>query len=432
MDKITRYLILLFICIIFFALAPLIVIYVSGKGLNFSDSTNGTGILDVQTEPSSAQVYLNGKKSDTTPATMRFVQQGTYQIEIKKDGYKNWSKSLFIESGKVTYAGTLDDAIKLLPDSNPIELSDKIIDSALVINNLVLFSSEDKTVSIYNLNQHKVVKESPAFQEKIISFKETQSSNFVVTISDSGKFSLLDVNTLKLIDLPVQFKDSSKIDLISENIVVALKNNSIYSYNLKTKAPAKVILENVRGFTLSDNIIYAAKPGANSLQTYYWDGKNLTKQGVLFSGEILDGKSTQLFLTNHKELFLLVDSSLFRINSQPELLNNQVQLVNFNPSRQELTFTTPTEIYFYNFVSSKAELFYRNTQTLTGAIVVPELGYGFVSTTKEVMAVEIDNRNGQNRYSLLNNTNPSIMQLSGNENQLVVLAGQKLHSIIVN
>ncbi len=432
MDKITRYLILLFICIVFFALAPLIVIYVSGKGLNFSDSTNGTGILDVQTDPSSAQVYLNGKKSDTTPATMRFVKQGTYQIEIKKDGYRSWSKSLFIEAGKVTYAGSLDEAIILLPDSTPINFTDKIVSSALVINNQVLFSSADKTITLYDLSQKKVVNQSNALPEEIIKFKETQSNNFVITTSSSGKLSLLDVGNLKLIDLPTQFKDSSNINIISENIIVALKDNSIYSYNLKTKGTAKVILDDVRGFTLSDNIIYAAKSGTDSLQTYYWDGKTLTKQGVLFSGEILKGKSTQLFLTDHKELFLLVDSSLFRINSQPELLNNQVQLVNFNSTRQELTFTTPTEIYFYNFISSKTELFYRNSQTLTQAVVVPELGYGFVSTTKDVTAVEIDNRNGQNRYSLLENNTPSMMQLSGNENQLVVLAGQKLYSIIVN
>ncbi len=431
MDKITRYLILLFICVVFFALAPLIVIYVSGKGLNFGDSEQGTGILDVQTEPSSAQVFLNGKLSDTTPTTIRFVKQGTYDIEIKKDGYHSWLKKLFIEGGKVTYAGTLDDMIKLLPESNPVAISDQKIKTALIVNNQVVFVSDTNSVSVYDLGQKKVTTQIVLpITTKITKLTSTQNQNILFAYTEDGKLYLLDANTLKLTPLPNQINGSKNIELMADNVLAFQQGNDLYSYNTVSKSVPKIILKDIQGFTSNKNLIYVATN--TILATYFWNGKTLAKQNVLYDGTVPSGKTVNLYLTSHKELFLQADHSLYRINTVPELFSSQVESVNFNANRQELTFTTPTEIYFYNFSSGQTELFHRSSQALTQAFVVPELGYGFVTTDKEVSAIEIDNRNGQNQYTLYNMTPASMMQLSDDENQLVILADQKLYSIIVN
>lgn len=428
MDKTTRYLILIFICIVFFALAPLIVIYVSGKGFTFSDSSAGTGILDIQSDPSSAQVFLDGKLNNTTPTTIRFIKQSTYNIEVKKTGYHSWSKNLFIEGGKVTYAGSVNDLIRLLPDSQPKNISDTNVRTSLIIGNRVLFITEDNNVGIYDLSQETIINQSP-ISANITQLDRTKNDNYLLGKTDDNQQYLLSTKTLKLIALPPQLTNSENIELINDDTIIAQHDHTLLSYNFVAKSAPKVIMDKVQGFTTNDSMVYVAQ---NGVITYFWDGKTLTKETVLYDGSIAQGQSTELYLTNHKELFLKVDKSLFRINDRPELINDQVELVNFNPIRQELTFTTPTEIYFYNFLSSQTELFYRTSQTSNQAVVVPELGYGFIANAQGVFGIEIDNRNGQNQYTLYGSTAVTGMQLSENENQLIILAGGKLYSLKVN
>ncbi len=431
MDKTTRYLILLFIFIIFLALAPLIVLYVSGKGLSFNDNPAGTGILDVQTNPSGAKVYLDGKTFDNSPTTIRFIKQGTYDIEIKKDGYHSWRKRLFIEAGKVTYAGTLDDTIKLLPNKVATQLTDQEVKTSITIGSEILFINTDKVINIYDLEQNKITKTAQA-SVAISELIPTKNNQLVIAKTEDNKLMTLDTKNLTLTTLPQALNGSENIEMVSTNTLLAQKGNSLISYDLKTQSSPKTILNNIRAFTINGDLIYTANSTQNSLETYLWSNDTASKQNILYSAAIPDGQVTKLYITDHKELFLKIDRSLYRINNKPELISNQVELINFNTERQQLTFKTPTEIYFYNFSSSTAELFNRQTTTTTQALVIPELGYGFIANDNGLSAIEIDNRNGQNQY-LLFNTNPvAVMTVSADEKQLVILADRRLYSIIIN
>ncbi|HZZ98920.1 MAG TPA: PEGA domain-containing protein [Candidatus Saccharimonadia bacterium] len=61
----------------------------------------GTGLLAANSFPNGAQVYLNGKLTTATDNTLN-LEPGTYDIQIKKDGYVTWEKSLRIENELVT------------------------------------------------------------------------------------------------------------------------------------------------------------------------------------------------------------------------------------------------------------------------------------------------------------------------------------------
>src|SRR6059058_5001098 len=43
--------------------------------------------LQVQSEPSGALVYLNGEEAGRTPMRKMFLWYGTYDLEVRKDGY---------------------------------------------------------------------------------------------------------------------------------------------------------------------------------------------------------------------------------------------------------------------------------------------------------------------------------------------------------
>ena len=55
----------------------------------------GTGLLVTNSVPIGAQVFLNGKLTTATNDTTN-LPPGEYEVEIKKDGYISWKKTLKI------------------------------------------------------------------------------------------------------------------------------------------------------------------------------------------------------------------------------------------------------------------------------------------------------------------------------------------------
>ena len=49
---------------------------------------------------SSAKIYIDGSYSGTTPETIKSIVPGNHKVEIKKDGYKVWSKRVKVKAGE--------------------------------------------------------------------------------------------------------------------------------------------------------------------------------------------------------------------------------------------------------------------------------------------------------------------------------------------
>ena len=58
-----------------------------------------TGTIAVSSSPSGANVYLDDTYKGITPLTITDVSSGTHTIEVKLDGYEDWSTSVQITSG---------------------------------------------------------------------------------------------------------------------------------------------------------------------------------------------------------------------------------------------------------------------------------------------------------------------------------------------
>src|SRR4030043_1252596 len=62
------------------------------KTLKFSPS----GLLLIKSNPDGAQIFINGELKTITNVNLSLVP-GTYDIDLKKDGYNSWTKRLTIE-----------------------------------------------------------------------------------------------------------------------------------------------------------------------------------------------------------------------------------------------------------------------------------------------------------------------------------------------
>lgn len=78
---------------------------------------SGTGLLVANSDPKGAEVIVNGKLTTATDDTLNLIP-GTYDIEIRKNGYADWKKKLQIEAELVTQ--TTAKLFPSVPNLNPI------------------------------------------------------------------------------------------------------------------------------------------------------------------------------------------------------------------------------------------------------------------------------------------------------------------------
>ncbi len=89
--------------VLFIVGGALVIFYFSrGYRINISEkAVKKTGVLTVQTEPSPADLYINGDDIGRTPRS-RTLDIGVNSISIKKDGYRDWNKQVEIVEEKST------------------------------------------------------------------------------------------------------------------------------------------------------------------------------------------------------------------------------------------------------------------------------------------------------------------------------------------
>ena len=92
--------------------------YARGYRLDFASfKFQPNGILVLRSEPDGASVYINGDLKTATNASIS-IPPGTYDVEIRKDGYFSWYKRLIIEKEIVTQASA--SLFKNVPSLSPI------------------------------------------------------------------------------------------------------------------------------------------------------------------------------------------------------------------------------------------------------------------------------------------------------------------------
>ncbi|MDO8497830.1 MAG: PEGA domain-containing protein [bacterium] len=121
-----------------------IILYARGYRPDFqTGSLSSTGIIAVSSSPKAAKVYVNGVLKGATDINLT-LPPGTYQVEVKKEGYTNWSRQINLRGELVISTEALLYPINpsLSPLTNlgivkaiPVDQTDKYL----------LFSESDNT-----------------------------------------------------------------------------------------------------------------------------------------------------------------------------------------------------------------------------------------------------------------------------------------------
>src|SRR3989339_1238981 len=119
----------IFFILVFLTATPLISLYAIGYKIGSGFSFQKTGMLILDTDPKGAKIHLDGKIQQNffkriyaeeqsyirTPAKIKNLLPGTYDVRVELPGFWPWQKKLTVNPGQSTFAADIRPFKKALP-----------------------------------------------------------------------------------------------------------------------------------------------------------------------------------------------------------------------------------------------------------------------------------------------------------------------------
>ncbi len=238
MKKRTRTIIFAACIALFLLAAPAVVLYSQGYRFDFENrKITQTGAFYCKTFPKSAEIYLDGKLKKNTSfltgsALIENLLPKTYQIEIKKEGFRPWQKTLEVTEKQVTEAKN----IVLFPENIDFEKLIKDVERFWLSpdgKKIVLYESEETewTLKLYELDRDlksHLINEKDIYARGAdlldLEFSEdSKKVNLKVGMKEQEKKFVLDLSRFP----PLLTEE--KTPAFSESIIAFKKiNNQVY------------------------------------------------------------------------------------------------------------------------------------------------------------------------------------------------------------
>jgi hypothetical protein len=222
----TKNIILKTIVLILFVIVLIgVIAYARGYRVNFDEGKlTSTGIVSVSSAPKPAKVYVNGELKGATDVNLT-LPFGQYTVEVKKDGYTSWEKSISLK-GEIVMS--LDAHLfpknpSLTPLTNlgivkavPMGNTDKIIlfsqTGDVEKDGIYLFESSKRTIAIFppltplllksvlpaNVDLSTAqVEFSPNYRQAILTLmKDEKETSYLISLENENT-ELFDITTSK-------------------------------------------------------------------------------------------------------------------------------------------------------------------------------------------------------------------------------------------
>lgn len=426
MKRRTRYFLISLGIVFFFIVAPLIVFYVRGVRYNFTTNKyQSTGILAINTDPKNAELLQDGKAIATTPANVRFIPEGEYTLTVQKEGYRSWSKRLPVWEAKVTWIHSGDALYLLKNDVSAQDLAHEAID----------FTVKDKT--LYYLTSDSLVTTSVEPNSQVASAKiphpastlELSPNGHWLLLQNSDYTTLYNVGAKSFSDLNSALGPSPYKLAFSGDALLFLSEGNLMQIDLKSLKKS-TLLKNISTFTtLADQIYYATSDGISNSIKIATISKPDSATVILDHLPVFT--DADLIITEQKQLMLLADQTLYRVNSQLDRVSNGITEWYFDSVTQELTYTSLSESYYYDFLDSSAHLIIRSGNLVTQPRANLTIGYSFFFQNKQLVALETDTRDHQNSYILIDVAESGKLELSPDNKHIYILDGQTVKSLTI-
>lgn len=76
--------------------------YSQGKRIDRNGKISDSGILEIDTTPNEAKIYLDGKFNSNSDQNIENLKPGQYTVRLEKDHFTTWEKMITIKKGSIT------------------------------------------------------------------------------------------------------------------------------------------------------------------------------------------------------------------------------------------------------------------------------------------------------------------------------------------
>lgn len=297
-----------FFLALYLMLCPLIILYAFGYIFTpkVEEGYAKTGLIHIETLPSNAFLSIANKRYvEKTPATIRNLLSGTYDVKILLRGFRPWERKVEVEPGKAVnfekvllvpqkiktrtlIAGPFED-LWPVPGTRYLLLKNseragslKVFDWKNEVSRPVLpeasFFAEAKLVRVF------IVKESPFV---ILQVKTSGGMKFLGCQLDKEKSEVKDLSGLFTMGEPDEISwEGGRPDFL-----FLLQGQDLSRVDLEKRIVLPDFLEKVRGFGIFKNKVYALR-GSSIVRLGFSDKKGeevLSEKGIfmenLFGGD---------------------------------------------------------------------------------------------------------------------------------------------------
>jgi len=206
MTKTQRNRLLIFLATLLFLTTGTFVMIRFAKGYRPTENGNikGTGLLAANSFPTGAEVYIEGKLTTATDNTLN-LDPNTYHIQIKKDGYHTWEKTLEIHEELVTQTNatlfptspsleplTFTGAINPIPspDGNRVVFSVASA-SAAAKNGLYVQELTSSPIS-FNRSARQIARTNPNFDYTTANYTWSPDGSEILVSLNTGAHIIID------------------------------------------------------------------------------------------------------------------------------------------------------------------------------------------------------------------------------------------------
>jgi hypothetical protein len=355
------------------------------------------GILVLKSEPDGASVYINGDLKTATNASLS-VAPGTYDVEIRKDGFFSWYKRLTIEKEIVTQvaASLFKNVPSLSPvtsqgAANPIMSEDgsKIVFSILPSTD----TGSDKT-GLWALDTFSLPLGFGAGPKRITDGDMTGAK--YIFSPDSRQILLTISNSVFLIDTGSFTAQNQRINIASKKEAILtswVTEKANVDQNLIRNLPPEVsdvLSRKASSFVFSPD---------NNIVLYTASTSGVIPEGLV---RPLPGASTQRqernIVSGRTYVYDIKEDRNFLITDQPVTINNidsfQMEAVRWMSTSRHLLLAQSGQIVIMDYDDTNRQVVY------SGSYLAP-LAFPFSNTTKLLILTNLGAPTGSaNLYTL--------------------------------
>lgn len=370
--------------VLFCLVTPFLVLYAQGYKIDFATrKLLKTGSLVAKTEPTKAVLELNGKiqpKSET-PATVRFLLPGDYDVTLKKDGYQPWTKRLSIKSELVTWTNFEREFVTLFYQT-PKQIFSENPDYAAGYraDNQILLIKQGKLFSI---------KPDQTEVRQVRDLTDLAPFYPSISLSKENIYELLK-NSIKL--TAEQLSQLGRIESNSNYVALSL-GQSLY-YKLQNNQEIVSVSPNSQAFTLFGNELWYLQGGSLIRYNLKLGLSENVKTGVPVSA------NSQIIRTND-HVFVTTDKVLYSINGDITKIYEGVDFAEWSDPAQVLVFANKYEVMVYRPLKLQTELIVRSSTPIEQPLLNSTTGYLFFNNENKIKAIEMDGRDHRNIYTIV-------------------------------